>query len=139
MSSFNYEAAVAAWRKALIARGGSDAAFLEELEAGLHDRYEEHLLRGFVPAEAFTKAREKVGASPEAVVSEHNKAVRRGSTLAYLLPSYLKTGLRTLRTRPAYNLANYLCLVVGIVTAALAVLYLNEAQVHRNLIQSDLV
>ncbi len=125
MSTFNYEAAVAAWRKALIASGGSDAAFLEELEAGLNDRYEAYLLQGFAPAEAFTKAREKVGASPASAVAEHQKSVRRGSALAFLLPSYLKTGLRILRARPAYNLANYCCLVVGIVTAVLAVQYLN--------------
>ncbi|MEM6769709.1 MAG: FtsX-like permease family protein [Bacteroidota bacterium] len=125
MSTFNYEAAVAAWRKALVARGGSDAAFLAELEASLHDRYEANLLAGLGPAEAFDSARDKVGASPVLAVAEHRKAERRGSALAFLLPSYLKTGLRTLRSRPTYNLTNYLCLVVGIVTAALAISYLN--------------
>lgn len=124
MQSFNHKAAIAAWRRELINSGGDDA-FIEELESGLHDRYDEYLLKGMPPAEAFALAKEKVGNLPALAVAEYNKANRSGrASLVYLLPSYLKTGLRTLRARPVFNLINYLCLTIGIVTAAIALLYL---------------
>ncbi|NJC25615.1 FtsX-like permease family protein [Neolewinella antarctica] len=126
MKSFDVSAAVAQWRSQLIS-AGSDPSFLEELESGLYDRYDHFLLSGLPPAEAFARAREKVGDVPRVAVAEYGKAARpSGFALGYLLPSYLKTGLRTLRSRPIYNLINYLCLTIGIVTAAIALLYLRS-------------
>lgn len=110
---FDLNRAIAEWRKEILQRKGMQPGTLAELESGLHDRYDDYLLRGYAPAEAFSLAREKL--TPK----------ERTASLGFLLPNYLKVATRNLRRRAFYNVSNFLCLTIGIFCAVLAVLYLN--------------
>jgi len=118
MKEFDLNAALTEWRETVIADTAPEADTLEELESGLLDRYDEFLIKGLAPAAAFAEAREKVSPAPS-----RSGGTVRGATGA-LLGNYLKVAGRTLRSRSGYNLTNYLSLSLGIITVALAALYL---------------
>jgi len=128
---FNIERAIKEWRSELQRHQALEPGFIEELESSLYDRYDEHLIRGMEPREAFEKAKEKVMPDSGRAAREFSKATRQRSWyqpqwggLLYLLPNYLKVALRNLRRKRFYNTINYICLAVGILTTALAALYL---------------
>ncbi len=122
MDNFKVEDAVAAWRRNLLAGGGMEAGAVDELESSLYDRYEEFLIRGKAPDEAFRLARARTGTDGSPVSREF---IRAGVSGWSLLPNYGKVALRNLRSRGWYNGTNFACLTIGILTAAMALLYLN--------------
>ena len=129
---FNLEQAVADWRRQLRLQSTMEPEFIEELESGLHDRYEEYLIQGLSPEAAFEQARARVTPDAAATSQEYAKVNRRGSSPAaglnhffVLLPNYLKVGLRNLRRKKLYNAINFVCLSIGVLTTALALLYLD--------------
>ncbi|MEM6377243.1 MAG: FtsX-like permease family protein [Bacteroidota bacterium] len=130
--SFNLDQAVAAWRKKVLQAKAMEPGFLEELESNLLDRYDEYLIKGLEPAEAFAKAEAKSTPELPVLATEYEKAfdpnyqahqLRNG--FLWLLPNYLKVALRNLARKRFYNIINYVCLAVGILATTLAVLYLN--------------
>jgi len=124
MNNFDLKGALAAWRAALLKNARPEAGDLAELESGLQDRYDEFLLKGFPPKEAFHKARLLV--TPDSLLGgELAKANQPAGLGSALLANYLKIGWRNLRTRQWYNLTNFVCLTCGILTVALATLYLH--------------
>ncbi|WP_020566970.1 FtsX-like permease family protein [Neolewinella persica] len=120
MDDFNLDAALADWRRYVVAEAAPETGDLEELEAGLLDRYDEFLIKGHSPADAFAEARRL--ATPPARPTAVNTKLGAGWSL---LANYLKVGVRNLRNRRWYNLTNFVSLTMGIITAVLAVLYLN--------------
>jgi putative ABC transport system permease protein len=110
---FHLASAVADWRRRALASNALDAGEIAERESSLYDHYDAALLAGLPPREAFARASTKTGLP----------TTKAGP--ADLYRNYLKTGLRNLRSRAGYNLTNYACLTIGILTTALAVLYLD--------------
>lgn len=131
--TFDINQAVAQWKKELRRQQSLEPGFIEELESGLYDRYDEFLIRGMEPEQAFEQAVAKVSPQVSATSVEYAKVTRRTRSswlsgfmaLQYLLPNYLKMGLRKLRRNKFYHAINYTCLVVGILTTTLALLYLD--------------
>ncbi|MEN0002579.1 MAG: FtsX-like permease family protein [Bacteroidota bacterium] len=126
---FNFEQAIRSWRQNIQRQTALEPGFIEELESGLHDRYEEYLIRGLTPEEAFEQAKAKVAPDHKVAAKEFRKASSPASgsifgSFFFLFPSYLKMALRNLRRKRFFNLVNYTCLAVGILTTTLAVLYL---------------
>jgi len=132
MESFNLERAIRDWRRDLQRYRSMEPGFIEELESSLHDYYEEYLIRGFRANEAFARAKLKVSPDEQVLAQEFSRAAipHKGwksvfGSFFFLLPSYLKVALRNLRRKRFYNLINFTCLTVGILTTILAVLYLD--------------
>jgi len=130
--AFDIEKALQGWRKQLQGKRGLEPGLAEELESNLYDRYEEFLIKGYEPAEAFEAAKERVIPSEGASFQTFARAAQPRpwyafwrSSFAYLLPNYIKVASRNLRRKGFYNTINFVCLTVGILTAALAVLYLD--------------
>ncbi|WP_116109219.1 FtsX-like permease family protein [Lewinella sp. IMCC34191] len=115
---FDFEQALLDWRTLHLRSAALEPEQLDELESSLHDRYEENLIRGMAPEEAFAAARDRVSPDPAATGREFSKLNR-------LLPGNLRIAVRMLYRRWGYNLINFACLAAGIFTVALAVLYLN--------------
>ena len=129
---FDIDQAIRTWRQRLQQHQSLEPGFIEELESSLHDRYEEYLIRGLSPEKAFAQAQEKVMPDSNGVAREYARATSnrawyelRLSGWLFLLPNYLKVALRNLQRKRFYNLINFVCLAVGILTTALAVLYLD--------------
>ncbi len=120
MDNFNLDAALAAWRRRVVAAAAPEPGELEELESGLLDRYDEFLIKGSSSAEAFTEASRLV--TPLDRQPQTSTAFMAGWSL---LANYLKVGFRNLTTRRWYNLTNFVSLTLGIITAGVAFLYLN--------------
>jgi putative ABC transport system permease protein len=130
--AFDIEKALQAWRKQLQQSGRVEPGLAEELEANLHDRYEEYLIRGLEPEPAFEAAKKRVlpPDGPDYRAFESSAQSRPWyafwkSTFAFILPNYLKIASRNLRRKGFYNTINYVCLSIGILTTALALLYLD--------------
>lgn len=130
--NFDINQAIREWRKYIHRHQSLEPGFVEELESSLHDRYEEYLIRGMNPEEAFAQAKEKVMPDTNGVALEFAKATNTRpwykpslSGWLFLLPNYLKIALRNLQRKRFYNIINYVCLAIGILTTALAVLYLD--------------
>ncbi len=129
---FNIDQAVREWRQTLLKHQAMEPGFVEELESSLYDRYDEYLIKGYEPEAAFAEAKAKVMPDSEGVSKEFAKVTAKpahfnfglGSFL-FLLPNYLKVALRNLRRKQFYNAVNFVCLAIGILTTALAVLYLD--------------
>ncbi|MEM9528018.1 MAG: ABC transporter permease, partial [Bacteroidota bacterium] len=124
MDNFDLNAAVARWRTDMISAGNTDPALLEELESSLHDRYEGNLLRGHTAAVAFSLAVEKVAPSTSGLISTGSLSPEK-NVFVSLLPNYLKVALRSLKARGSFNLINFSCLTIAIITTAIAAFYLN--------------
>jgi len=129
---FDIDQAMRAWRQRLQQHQSLEPGFVEELESSLHDRYEEYLIRGLSPEAAFAQAQAKVMPDSNGVAHEYARATSnrawyklRLSGWLFLLPNYLKVAVRNLQRKRFYNLINFVCLAVGILTTALAVLYLD--------------
>ena len=129
---FDIDQAIRTWRQRLQQHQSLEPGFIEELESSLHDRYEEYLIRGLSPEKAFAQAQEKVMPDSNGVAREYARATNnrawyklRLSGWLFLLPNYLKVAVRNLQRKRFYNLINFVCLAVGILTTALAVLYLD--------------
>ncbi|MFK8164440.1 MAG: ABC transporter permease [Lewinella sp.] len=120
MDDFNLDTALADWRRYVVAEIAPETGELEELEAGLLDRYDEFLIKGYSSEKAFSEARRL--ATPPSRQRGVNTKLGAGWSL---LANYLKVGIRNLRNRRWYNLTNFVSLTMGIITAVLAVLYLN--------------
>ena len=101
MSEFDYDEAVAAFRRTLAIRLSIDPAVHAELESSLHDRYEANLIKGLSPEEAFAAAKARV--LPDAPGKTDLDSEEGEAGLLMLLPSYLKTGLRSLRRRAGFR------------------------------------
>lgn len=130
MTPFDIDQALAEWRQQLRKQSQLEPGFIEELESSLYDRYEEYLVRGLAPADAFEQARQRVMPDPAAAAREFAKVggQRRGllgSTFWMLLPNYFKVALRNLRRKRLYNAINFVCLATGIFCTALAVIYIS--------------
>jgi len=132
MSNFDIDKAITRWWRKLQRQKHLEPGMVEELCCSLHDRYEEYLIRGLRPEQAFAKAKEKVMPNPGLASSEFAKVSNtrpwyelHKSSFMFLLPNYLKVALRNLRRKSFYNAINYICLAVGILTTALALLYLD--------------
>jgi len=128
---FNIDQAIADWRKNLRKYRSFEPGFIDELQSNLEDRYDEYLIRGLSPERAFAEATQKVMPNPgktSRAMAQANSPYPwyslRGHSFLFLLPNYIKVALRNLRRRRFYNLINYVCLTVGILTTALAALYL---------------
>ena len=118
---FNLERAMADWRKAIVTQQAPEAEDLAELESGLLDRYDEYLIKGYTPAEAFAAAQaHTLPVGSQGAAAKTSTVHSRWS----LLRNYLKLAGRNIRARRWYNLTNYVSLSLGIATAALALLYL---------------
>ena len=121
MKDFDLDRALNEWRRQTIAVSAPEAEDLAELEAGLLDRHDEYLLRGYSPAEAWELAMTRVnGTSPGTVAGKSGNAFDPA-----LLLNYFKVAGRNLRNRGWFNLVNFLSLTIGIVVATIAVLYLH--------------
>ncbi len=129
---FNIDQAIRGWRQRIQRQQQLEPGFVEELASSLHDRYEEYLIQGMNPEKAFARAQQKVMPDINSVALEFAKATsnRPWYKLSldgwlFLLPNYLKISLRNMRRKRFYNLINFVCLAIGILTTALAVLYLD--------------
>jgi len=129
--SFNLDQAIREWRRHLQRQSDLEPGFIEELESGLHDRYEENLIRGLTPEEAFQQAASKVAPDLTMAAQEFRKASATTysdhglfGSFFFLLPNYFKLTFRNLRRKRFFNIINFICLTVGILTTTLAVLYL---------------
>ena len=123
MPNFNLEKALANWRRTLQSKGPLEPGYLAELESGLLDRFDEYLLKGDGEANAFWRAVAKTTTAAGATAQEFAKAT--GRTGSGLLAGYLTLAWRNLSARRWFNLLNFCCLTLGIVTTALVVGYLN--------------
>jgi putative ABC transport system permease protein len=125
MLAFNLDTALADWRRTLQTEGPLEPGDLDELESGLLDRYDEFLLKGSTEAEAFRIAVGKTNAGPGATSKAFATATATGRSGAGLLGGYLTLAWRNLSARRWFNLLNFCCLTLGIITTALVVGYLN--------------
>lgn len=130
--SFNLDQSVSVWRQKVQQTKAMEPGFLEEIESNLLDRYEENLIKGLEPAEAFAKAEAKSIPDLPLLAKEYDKAFdpnyqtnQMRNSFLWLLPSYLKVALRNLARKRFYNIINYVCLAIGILATTLALLYLN--------------
>lgn len=130
--SFNIDQAIKIWRQKVQQSKAMEPGFLEELESNLLDRYEEYLIKGLEPAEAFEKAEAKSMPDLPLLAKEYDKAFdpnyqtnQMRNSFLLLLPSYLKVALRNLARKRFYNIINYVCLAIGVLATTLALLYLN--------------
>jgi len=128
---FNIDQAIVDWRKNLRKYRSFEPGFIDELQSNLEERYDEYLIKGLPPERAFAEATQKVmpnpGQTSRAMAKVNNPYPWysvRGSSFLFLLPNYMKVAMRNLRRRRFYNLINYICLTIGILTTALAALYL---------------
>ena len=128
---FNIDQAIADWRQNIQKYRSFEPGFIDELQSNLEDRYDEYLIKGYPPERAFAEATQKVmpnpGKTSRAMASANNPYPWysvRGSSFLFLLPNYIKVALRNLNRRRFYNVINYVCLTIGILTTALAAMYL---------------
>ncbi|OAV42587.1 ABC transporter permease [Lewinella sp. 4G2] len=118
---FNLEQALREWRRQIVATQAPEVEDLMELESGLLDRYDENLINGLTPADAFAAAAGRVSQFD----AEATPQLVHGGPNWSLFGNFFKVASRNLRRRWWYNLTNYFVLTVGIITAVVAVLYLN--------------
>lgn len=130
--NFDIDQAVREWRQALRKHRELEPGFIEELESSLYDRYDEYLIRGYDPETAFAKAKAKVMPDEESLSKEFAKVTGQPARFSFglrsflfLLPNYVKVAIRNLRRKQFYNTINFVCLAIGILTTALALLYLD--------------
>lgn len=123
MPNFNLNKALANWRQTLKTEGPLEPGYLDELESGLLDRFDEYLLKGDNEAEAFKRAVAKTSPANGETTREFARATARPGTA--LLGGYLKLAWRNLSARRWFNLLNFCCLTLGLVTTALVAMYLN--------------
>ena len=114
---FDFDEALTSWKQILACRAELSPEYRNELESSLHDHYEAALIKGATPADAFAQASARVTPPPAA----------SGGTSGVLgmLPHYLKIAGRQWRRRWTYTAVNFACLSIGVLTVALAVLYLD--------------
>lgn len=130
--AFQIEKAVDAWRRELLSNSSIEPGFAEEMIASLYDRYDDYLIEGHEPEEAFSKAKQAVSPNMESTCDEYDKVTQRKlfsllkmPKLFILLPNYLKTSIRHLSRKKFYNAINYLSLVIGLLFSLLAILYID--------------
>ncbi|MEM9834877.1 MAG: FtsX-like permease family protein [Bacteroidota bacterium] len=114
---FDFNRALAEWRRELAQQKGISPEYRNELESSLHDHYDEQLIRGLNPAAAFKVAIDRVKPS--------KSASTQLPVWLLLLPNNLKIAVRNLRRKAGYGIVNFLCLALGMITVTIAALYLD--------------